>query len=180
MTDKERGLGLVKDLDVFFTEDDKKTIKVRVVHFNGIKSDLTEVGFSVAQILQVVIRVAVNNTQFAIIEEPEANLHPKLQARLADMIIEAYREFGTRFIIETHSEYFIRKLQFHTANKFITPEDTALYYLYDPQNPPTNGDPQVKRLRIGEDGKLDGKFGEGFFDESTRLMMDMYRLNNNA
>ncbi len=179
MTDKKEGLGLIDDLDIFFSNEEKTNIKVRVTHKN-MKTDLTEVGFSVAQILPLVVRIAINDTQFALIEEPETNLHPKLQARLADMIIDAYRKFGTRFIVETHSEYFIRKLQFHTANKEIVPSDTVLYYLYDPENLPANGEPQVKRLQITENGKLDGKFGQGFFDESTNLMMDLYKINNNA
>jgi predicted ATP-dependent endonuclease of OLD family len=172
MTNKERGFGLVEDLDIFM---ENETIFVRIKHNGGMRGNLTEVGFSVAQILPLVVRIAINDTQFALVEEPETNLHPKLQARLADMFMEAYTKFGTRFIVETHSEYFIRKLQFHTAKGNIKPEDTAVYYLYDPNDERAADEPQVKRLYIDENGNFDTPFGTGFFDESTNLMMDIYR-----
>ena len=172
MTNKERGFGLVEDLDIFM---ENETIFVRIKHNGGMRGNLTEVGFSVAQILPLVVRIAINDTQFALVEEPETNLHPKLQARLADMFMEAYTQFGTRFIVETHSEYFIRKLQWHTAKGNIKPEDTAVYYLYDPNDARPADEPQVKRLRIDENGDFDMPFGTGFFDEATNLMLNIYR-----
>ena len=171
MTDK-KGFGLVEDLDIFM---ENETIFVRIKHNGGMRGNLTEVGFSVAQILPLVVRIAINDTQFALVEEPETNLHPKLQARLADMFMEAYTQFGTRFIVETHSEYFIRKLQWHTAKGNIKPEDTAVYYLYDPNDARPADEPQVKRLRIDENGDFDMPFGTGFFDEATNLMLNIYR-----
>ncbi len=50
-----------------------------------------------------------------LLEEPESNLHPNLQSKLADFLIDASDRFGIKWVIETHSEYFIRKLQYWTA-----------------------------------------------------------------
>lgn len=52
-----------------------------------------------------------------LVEEPEANLHPKLQSKLADLFLDASDSFGFQFIIETHSEYFIRRVQILVANR---------------------------------------------------------------
>jgi predicted ATPase len=46
-----------------------------------------------------------------VIEEPELNLHPDLQAELMDVLIELSQEWGITIIMETHSEYMLRRLQ---------------------------------------------------------------------
>jgi predicted ATPase len=110
------------------------------------------------------------------IEEPESNLHPALQSKLADMFIDAARTFNTQFIIETHSEYLIRKLQYFTAKGEIKTEDTAIYYFYPPDDVPP-GEEQVKRIDIQEDGSLTDDFGTGFFDEADKIAMSIWNMN---
>ena len=116
------------------------------------------------------------------IEEPEIHLHPRFQSMLADMIVEAYKKYNVHFIVETHSEYLIRKLQVLVAgnsdelNKQINKEDVSILYIYSPKDVAEKGAPQVKRIGIGEDGRLDSPFGPGFFDEADNLAMDLLRL----
>ncbi len=99
---------------------------------------------------------------------------------LADMFVDAAKKFYIQFIIETHSEYLIRKLQYLTANKEheynIKPEDTAMYYFSDPKTL-KKGEKQIRRINIREDGILDGSFGTGFFDEATNLIIDILNLS---
>jgi predicted ATP-dependent endonuclease of OLD family len=114
------------------------------------------------------------------IEEPEIHLHPALQSKLAEMFLYAYKKYNIRFIVETHSEYLVRKLQTLVAKKEIKPDDVSLYYLYDP-NPekrPTDT-PQVKKINIKEDGRLDDTFGGGFFDEADNMAMDLLSIKLN-
>lgn len=79
---------------------------------------LTDVGFGVSQILPVIVEcfyVKPNST--VIFEQPEIHLHPSVQADLADLLLEALntQENGAprniQFIIESHSEHFLRRLQ---------------------------------------------------------------------
>ena len=112
-----------------------------------------------------------------ILEEPEANLHPDFQSKLADVIVEAGKLFNIQFIIETHSEYFIRKLQYLTAKKELLPEHSVIYYFTNP-NDLEEGERQVRELKIREDGILDGEFGSGFYDEATRLTVELLKLQN--
>jgi predicted ATPase len=88
---------------------------------------------------------------------------------LADFLVDVARKFHITLLVETHSEYLIRKLQYLTAKKEITPADTAIYYFYDPENVPA-GKKQVEKINIQEDGRLDKNFGEGFFDEASQLI----------
>ncbi len=113
-----------------------------------------------------------------LVEEPESNLHPALQSKLADLFVDAAKNFDTQFIIETHSEYLIRKLQYLTAKGEIKPEDTVIYYFYPPDHPDvvSGREPQVKKINILPDGSLSGEFGSGFFDEADNIALELFLL----
>ena len=113
------------------------------------------------------------------IEEPEVHLHPKLQSMLAEILVDAYKKYNIHFIIETHSEYIIRKLQLLVANKEVKNSDISLLYVYDEKNRPAY-EPQVKEIGIRKDGMLNGNFGEGFFDEADMLSMFLLTAGGNA
>jgi AAA15 family ATPase/GTPase len=107
------------------------------------------------------------------IEEPEIHLHPSFQSRLAEMFFEAYKNWGVQFVIETHSEYLVRKLQVMVADKEneFTPNIVSLNYVeVDENNVSTN-----RKINILEDGRLSEPFGAGFYNESDTLAMDLFR-----
>lgn len=116
------------------------------------------------------------------IEEPEIHLHPAYQSMLADMIVEAYKMFNIHFIIETHSEYLIRKLQVLVAGKGseedlqISNDEISILYVNSPKVVEEKGEPQVKKIRVQEDGRLDSPFGTGFFDEADNQAMELLRI----
>ena len=108
------------------------------------------------------------------IEEPEIHLHPRFQSLLADMVVYAYKKYNIHFIIETHSEYLIRKLQTLIAKKEIESDKISIAYIYNPDiTKRTLYTPQIKKIEILTDGRLDDKFGEGFFDEADRLAFEL-------
>jgi predicted ATPase len=148
---------------------------------------LSDLGYGYSQLLPILLKIKIASLDFKtdhvtptkyykgkilIIEEPESNLHPDFQSKLADLFVEASEKFNIQFIIETHSEYLIRKLQYLTAKKKIKPRDTSIYYFYNPENIPEGKD-QIKKIEIQETGKLSETFGAGFFDESTRLLLSL-------
>lgn len=104
-----------------------------------------------------------------VIEEPEQNLHPKMQSFLADLFHYLASIEYCKFVIETHSEYLIRKSQVIVAEqKFVNEEDLKnnnsfkVYYL------PTD-DSLPYELLYRTDGCFANDFGEGFFDEAEKL-----------
>ena len=109
------------------------------------------------------------------IEEPEIHLHPRYQSLLADMFVEAYQKYNIHFIIETHSEYLIRRLQVLVGNKDkdselnIKNDDISIFYINSQLDVKNTGEPLVKHIKICEDGYLDDTFGTGFFDEASKL-----------
>ncbi len=161
---------------------------------------LADCGYGITQLVPILLKVAIvayknfnresmdynsgymwrYNPSVLLVEEPETNLHPELQSKLADMFVDAAGTFNIQFILETHSEYLIRKLQYLTANKDhefnIKPEDTAIFYFNNPKNLQKD-DQLVRRISIRENGILDGSFGPGFFDEASNLIKEIFKLS---
>ena len=106
------------------------------------------------------------------IEEPETHLHPKYQSLLADMFLEAYANYGINFIIETHSEYLVRKLQTMVARKQIDKELISLTYVESDNS----SNKKARRILIKDDGCLTEPFGEGFYDEADNLAMSLLMI----
>jgi hypothetical protein len=112
-----------------------------------------------------------------LIEEPEAFLHPNWQSSLIDFFLFCQRMYDVQFIIETHSEYLIRKLQYFVATNIINPSDISLYYFSEKKNV-VNNEECVIKINILEDGGLDKDFGQGFFDEAINLKLEIFKLKN--
>lgn len=113
-----------------------------------------------------------------LIEEPEANLHPNYQSKLADIFIDAAWKFGHNFIIETHSEYMVRKFQYWVAKGKIKPSDVNIYYFDNRNDDERVNDVIIKKININSDGSLSSSFGSGFYDETDNIALGIFNLNS--
>lgn len=115
--------------------------------------------------------------QLIAIEEPEIHLHPKFQSLLADMFLEAYHKYNIHFIIETHSEYLIRKFQTEVAKSKVHSKSISIVYVDHPDvSQRAIYAPQVYNIVIKNNGMLSRPFGAGFFDEADNLAMELLTL----
>lgn len=108
-----------------------------------------------------------------IIEEPEQNLHPRLQSKLADFFAEVSKDESYQFLVETHSEYLIRRSQVLVSEMNLSEEEL------EKQNPfkvyyfPEGGVPYD--MRYTPTGRFINNFGDGFFDESVKWHLQIIR-----
>ena len=149
--------------------------------------NLADKGFGSGQILSILLRLAEylnihlpeqNNLRrhsyefppIIVIEEPEANLHPAFQTLLATMFDEICRIAYVRIVIESHSEYFIRKTQSIVKNLSVNMNDKEVLpfsvYYFDKKN-------GAYKMEYRADGKFSNEFGSGFFDETRKLISDI-------
>lgn len=160
--------------------------KLTIEDEDGTKLPLADKGMGAIQMMILLLRLATiihiaksnkSATTTVVIEEPEQNLHPKMQSLLADLLqsIATSNEYKVNFIIETHSEYLIRKSQVLVANSnYADDKDIeencpfTVYYL-----PADAGDPY--QMHYKTTGGFIEKFGTGFFDAATESDMVIIR-----
>jgi predicted ATPase len=90
---------------------------------------ITDVGFGVSQILPVItLCYYAPAGSTLLLEQPEIHLHPKVQAGLADVLVDAIKTRGIQIILESHSEHLLRRLQLRVADETMKPDQAALYF----------------------------------------------------
>jgi len=92
---------------------------------------ITDVGFGVSQILPVItLCYYAPEGSTLLLEQPEIHLHPRVQAGLADVLVEAVKTRRIQIVVESHSEHLLRRLQRRVAEETISPEQAALYFCH--------------------------------------------------
>ena len=91
--------------------------------------NFADVGCGTSQILPIIVQSLIPHEESLImIEQPEAHLHPKVQADLADFFVKVASE-NKKFLLETHSDYFIERIRYNIMTGDIPTEDVAIYYI---------------------------------------------------
>ena len=125
---------------------------------------LPDVGFGISQLLPFIVQSLVSEKQIISIEQPEVHVHPKLQADLGDLLAEVIKEpRQNRFIVETHSEHLILRLQRLVYKGEIKPEDVSVIYV---SRGPEGA--KAERLRLDDEGDFIDEWPNGFFLERLR------------
>jgi predicted ATPase len=107
----------------------------------GMEVQPQDVGVGIAQLVPVVVLAVSRLPLFAAIEHPELNLHPRLQAEMADVFLAGALSKSMRgriFLIETHSEAltlrFFRRIRESTRGQTshgiaVKPTDVGVWYV---------------------------------------------------
>jgi predicted ATPase len=124
-------LKLARSVNVKPREDDTSILQTRVTLFEEQWHDITEVGFGISQVLPVLVAGLLQPKHgLFIVDLPEAHLHPRPQAELADFFCSL--ALGERqMLVETHSDMFVNQLRLRAE---MTPElgDKIAIYFVDP------------------------------------------------
>lgn len=143
-----RRLGLADQL-VLSRQSSTRSYEL-VVHRAKQRANIVDVGFGVSQVLPVIVLAcSVPPGGTIILEQPELHLHSGAQAGLADLLVEVTRERQVQFLVETHSDLLLRRLQSLLADDHLTPAQCALY-----QVDADGGEASIARLGVDELGRV--------------------------
>ena len=141
---------------------------------NGTVLTPVDVGFGISQILPVIVEGVAGTSKVICVDQPEVHLHPKLQAEIADLLIECKDK---QWIVETHSELLVRRILRRIAEGRIEPSEVSVLYV-DPPTPSKRGNGSViKVLEVEKGGRFSSStpWPQGFFEDGYEEMMATIR-----
>ena len=147
--------------------------RIYLVDQTGRELRFSEVGTGFSQILPILTYLGISNNY--VIRQPEVHLHPKLQSRVADCIVNSVskdreEKYSGNLIVETHSEHIVLRLLRRIKDSFkdpllhssltLYPNELSLIYIK-----PEKNRSQVFLIRVDTSGEFIDGWPDGFFDE---------------
>jgi hypothetical protein len=134
---------------------------------SNVSVSALDVGFGISQVLPVLVQSILAKRQLVLIEQPEIHLHPRLQAELGSFFAERIRDGeDNQFIIETHSEHLVLRLQRLVREGQLSPDDVAIVSVSHDE-----GGAQARLMRLDSDGDFIDAWPGGFFPERLRELV---------
>jgi len=128
----------------------------------------TNVGFGVTYILPILVAILTSKPgALVLLENPEAHLHPKGQAKMGELFALA-ASCGVQIVVETHSDHVLNGIRLAVHDGKLNKNDVQLHYF---QRIEKEGQAmsEVVSPRIDRNGRID-RWPEGFFDEWENIL----------
>ena len=170
-----RGAGLFADIKVKrhgkqMNDPFQLQVKVR----SGSHANIMDVGYGVSQSLPILVDVLERsdrrrgNKYAFLLQQPEVHLHPRGQAELASLFVQAFKQSGNRFLIETHSDYIIDRVRISVRQGLLKPDDVSVLY-FEPKGSAV----AIHNMTLDEHGNLldaPGGYRDFFVKETDKLL----------
>lgn len=141
----------------------------------------SNVGFGFSYILPIIVSGLIAQTNsILIVENPEAHLHPKAQAKLTEFLAKI-ASCGVQVFVESHSEHILNGLRIAVVRPDIEIQNTdvnVLYFHEKQENDAENDYSKNKyftQIPISAKGKITTRL-EGFFDQITHDLDILLRV----
>jgi predicted ATPase len=121
----------------------------------------TNVGFGITYTLPILVALlSAKPETLILLENPEAHLHPKGQARIGELIAQSC-DGGVQILLETHSDHVLNGIRLAVHSGKVNPEKISLHYFTRKEE---QGISHVISPKIDRNGRID-QWPDGFFDE---------------
>ena len=145
-------------------------VKVR----SGSHANIMDVGYGVSQSLPILVDVLEGSDRSRgrkcafLLQQPEVHLHPRGQAELASLFVQAFKRSGNSFLIETHSDYMIDRVRISVRTGLLKPDDVSVLY-FEPEGNAV----AIHNMTLDEHGNLldaPREYRDFFLKETDRLL----------
>lgn len=130
----------------------------------------TNVGFGISYILPVLVACLCGFYKLIIIENPEAHLHPKGQARMGELLARCARS-GAQLFVETHSDHIVNGIRVAVKNSIVDAREVMINYF----TKKTEGGESFtvnEEIKVGANGEL-SSYPVDFMDEWENQLMNL-------
>ncbi len=113
---------------------------------------ISDVGLGVHSALPFLVEISEWEDGTVLLQQPEAHLHPRGEALLAQIVAEDAK----RYVIETHSDFIINRLQICVQKELMDPADLKIVWF---ERTKENGDTdrcRTHEIRVDEAGNIRG------------------------
>ena len=131
---------------------------------------MTELGVGFSQLAPIILLCLTSAPGTTILlEQPELHLHPKVQQKFADFIVEMIEKNDLQIILETHSDHILNRIRRRVAQAKIEENDSSLFQkcaiLFAERE---NGVTSFRKAKLTESGMFDlTDYPDGFFDQGA-------------
>ena len=176
-----RSAGLFSDIKVKrhgkqMSDPFQLQVKVR----SGPHANIMDVGYGISQSLPILVDVMAAEGparrgvprraggRTFLLQQPEVHLHPKGQAQLASLFIEAFKKRRHRFLIETHSDYILDRIRISVRQGLLKPNEVSILY-FEPNGNAVN----IHSMGLDAHGNVKGApagYRDFFSKETDQLL----------
>ena len=129
---------------------------------------LPDVGFGISQLLPILVaELQLPKGGTLAVSQPEIHLHPSAQADYAEHLFRGVQARGMRYVVETHSEYFLNRLRLLIVSGKLSTEDVSVIYISQDA-----GKSKGHVVRLLQNGRIEGAPRDFF----QTYMMDVMNI----
>jgi len=138
------------------------------------------VGFGISYVLPVIVTLLTSHSEdVVVIENPEAHLHPKGQAKMGELIARAVAS-DVQVFVETHSDHVVNGIRSAVKDGIVSPKDVNIAFFERKEHdvPSVDGTAhqeiysEVRNIRVDKNGSL-SEYPDGFMDEWNNQLMEL-------
>ncbi|MEH2236490.1 AAA family ATPase [Nostoc sp.] len=138
-------------------------VTIKYFYGDGNLYRATNVGFGITYTLSIIVAILSSPPgTLILVENPEAHLHPRGQAKMGELLALA-ASCDIQLVIETHSDHVLNGIRLAVHGGIIPPHYVQLHY-FQQQEKQGQALTEVISPRINRSGRID-KWPDGFFDE---------------
>jgi predicted ATPase len=161
-------LGLARSVQTIKSPRQEDELEIRASLDGQQSHDLTEIGFGISQVVPVITAGLLESQDgLFVVDLPEAHLHPRPQAELADFFCSLALS-GRSTLVETHSEMFFHRLRLRAEMNPSLREQIAVYFI----DPPVEGccsSPREVGLKFDDELKWPAGFLQEGWETETQI-----------
>ena len=147
----------------------------------AIRTPILDSGEGIAQALPVVVLSAMaangelGDNPIIAVEQPELHLHPQATVDLANFLITCIKKNkNVRYILETHSESFLRAIQIAIVEESIKTDEISCYWIAKDDNCST-----PNAVNFDHNGFITSSWPQGVFRETLNQSKELVQLRKN-